>query len=107
MLSRDDLASQVRRYIETFNLNTINSAQIEHTQYDESSKTWQIQLSTPNGRRKASAKQLVLATGVGSQKPNVPQIGDRGLFKGTVLHSTQFKNAKLLKEQGIKVFKAT
>jgi hypothetical protein len=35
LLTRDDLASQVRRYVETFNLNVINSARITWTEYDE------------------------------------------------------------------------
>ncbi|KAJ5239231.1 Monooxygenase [Penicillium chermesinum] len=103
LLSRDDLAAQVRRFIETFNLNIINSAQIQHTQYNKSSKDWKIRFSTQAGPRTAIAKHLVLATGVGSQKPNVPQIEGKDLYKGINIHSTQFKNGKILRQQGAKV----
>ncbi|KAF9892283.1 hypothetical protein FE257_002060 [Aspergillus nanangensis] len=41
LLSRDELASQVRRYVETFNLNMITSTRIESTQYDPASKLWE------------------------------------------------------------------
>ncbi|KAL4956762.1 hypothetical protein BDW69DRAFT_70873 [Aspergillus filifer] len=43
-----------------------------------------------------------MATGIGSQKPYIPQIAEPRLYKGISLHSTGYKNATLLKEQGVK-----
>lgn len=103
MLSKDELASQVRRYVETFNLNIITSAKIKSTQYDMSTERWEIEIDTPAGKRKVSSKQLVLATGFGSQKPNMPYIPGRELYRGTSIHSAQFKSGMDLKERGIKV----
>ncbi|KAJ0422217.1 monooxygenase [Aspergillus carlsbadensis] len=102
LLTRDDLASQVRRYVESFNLNVINSAQITWTEYDEMNKKWTITLQTPAGQRKATSKHLVLATGIGSQKPNMPQITDRHLYKGASIHSAEYRNAEALREKGVK-----
>ncbi|KAL1630648.1 hypothetical protein SLS54_000519 [Diplodia seriata] len=103
LLTRDDLADQVRRYVAAFNLNVITSAQIKSTLYDQSSQRWTITFQTPAGQCTAVAKHLVQATGIGSQKPYLPRIADRHLYRGISLHSAQFKSAAKLKEQGVKV----
>jgi cation diffusion facilitator CzcD-associated flavoprotein CzcO len=103
LLSRSDLASQVSRYIETFNLNIINSAKIQSTHYDPSTERWHIKFQTPAGQRSAVSKHLVLATGIGSQKPNIPDIADKDLYQGITIHSAQYQNAKVLAEKGAKV----
>lgn len=82
----------------------INSAQVEQTLYDESSlETWTVKINTPTGRRTISANQLVMATGIGSQRPRMPQIPDRHLYNGISIHSASFVNASVLKEKGVKV----
>lgn len=93
----------MQKYVAAFNLNVVTSAKIKKTQYDESAKRWIIKFETPAGEQTAVSRQLVQATGVGSQKPYVPQIADYNLYKGITLHSTQFKNAKGLVEKGAKV----
>ncbi|OJJ70339.1 hypothetical protein ASPBRDRAFT_197053 [Aspergillus brasiliensis CBS 101740] len=102
LLTRQDLASQVRRYVETFNLNTIHSAKVQSTEYDEVAKRWHVTFQSPAGQRKVTAKQLVMATGIGSQKPNMPQIANLHIYKGISVHSTEYKNANLFREQGAK-----
>ncbi|KAL0261575.1 hypothetical protein SLS55_003005 [Diplodia seriata] len=102
LLTRDDLADQVRRYVAAFNLNVITSTQIKSTLYDQSSQRWTITFQTPAGQRTAVSKHLVQATGIGSQKPYLPPIADRHLYKGISLHSAQYKSAAKLKEQGVK-----
>lgn len=103
LLRRDELVTQVRRYVDTFNLNFITSAQIQSTQYDPLAKRWTVIFQTPAGQRKAISRHLVLATGVGCQKLNMPSIANSQLYQGINLHSTQFQNGKRLKEQGAKV----
>lgn len=103
MLSKDDLASQVRRYVESFNLNMITSAQVLSTEYDTATTRWIVELQTPAGQRKIVSKHIVMATGIGSQKINLPSIADNHLYTGTSLHSAHFKNAEQLKEKGVKV----
>ncbi|KAL3481108.1 monooxygenase [Aspergillus californicus] len=102
LLTRQDLADQVRRYVETFNLNIIHSALIQWTEFDEVTKNWSISFQTPAGQRKVVAKHLVMATGIGSQKPYLPQMAEPELYKGVSMHSAQYKNAEQLKEQGAK-----
>ncbi|PYH35349.1 monooxygenase [Aspergillus neoniger CBS 115656] len=102
LLTRQDLASQVRRYVETFSLNTIHSVKVLSTEYDEVAKKWHVTFASPAGQRRATSKHLVMATGIGSQKPNMPQIAEPQLYKGINVHSAEYKNAKLLREQGAK-----
>ena len=103
LLTRQELASQVRRYVETFNLNMLTSTRILSTQYDPSAQRWVITFASPAGQRMAFSKHLVLATGIGSQQMNMPQIAESHLYQGTSLHSAQYQNAKQLAEQGVKV----
>ncbi|CAI7637129.1 unnamed protein product [Penicillium discolor] len=101
-LSKEDLASQVQRYVKAFNLNMITSAQIQWTEYDPSTKRWMVKFQTPAGQRTAISKHVVMATGIGSQKMNIPSIADSHLYKGISIHSEQYKNAEKLKEKGAK-----
>jgi cation diffusion facilitator CzcD-associated flavoprotein CzcO len=78
-------------------------AEIQWTEYDELAKKWTIAFQTPAGQCKATSSHLVLATGIGSLKPNIPYIAEPHIYKGISIHSAEYKNAKLLKEQGVKV----
>lgn len=55
------------------------------------------------GSMKIISWHLVQATGLGSSKPDFPYMEDESLYAGIRLHSTQYRNAELLAEQGIKV----
>ncbi|KAL5044159.1 hypothetical protein BDW71DRAFT_209566 [Aspergillus fruticulosus] len=101
LLTRQDLASQVRRYVRSFNLNILHSSRIQWTEYDEVEKKWTITFQTPAGQRKVISKHLVLATGIGSQKPNMPHIEEPHLYKGVSIHSAEYRNAKVLRENGV------
>ncbi|KAF7553047.1 hypothetical protein G7Z17_g3903 [Cylindrodendrum hubeiense] len=102
LLSRDELAEQVRRYVAAFNLNIINSAKIQSTTYDQAAKQWVVKFDTPAGRRTAVSKHVVQATGIGSQQLYLPHMDDAEKYKGISVHSAQYTNAKVLAEQGAK-----
>ncbi|KAL2813894.1 hypothetical protein BJX63DRAFT_421085 [Aspergillus granulosus] len=101
-LSRDELATHLRQYIQTLGLNYITSVLIDSTHYCPLTERWIIKFKTPAGKCTAIAKHLVLATGIGSQKPNVPRYADSHIFRGTNMHSVEYTNAQRLLEQGIK-----
>lgn len=103
MLTRNDLAGQVRKYVEAFNLNMITSAKIKSTVYDGQSKRWIVKFQTPDGLRTAVAKHVVQATGISSQKPYIPTMADSKLYKGLNIHSERFKSGNELKAKGVKV----
>ncbi|KAB8231633.1 uncharacterized protein BDW43DRAFT_320665 [Aspergillus alliaceus] len=100
LLARNELALQVRRYVETFNLNVVSSAQIRSTRYNLSSKNWEVEFDTLTGQLTANSKHLVLATGIGSQKPYLPTMVDSHLYQGISIHSAQYQNANQLAEKG-------
>ncbi|TVY75931.1 putative indole-3-pyruvate monooxygenase [Lachnellula suecica] len=102
LLTKNDLAEQLRQYVATFNLNVMNSAKVLSTKYNRTDKLWTVKFHTPAGDSVAVAKQLVQATGIGSQKPFVPPMDDEKLYRGVSLHSTQYKSASELKAQGVK-----
>lgn len=103
LLTKDELASQVKKCVETFNLNMVTSAQIQSTQYDSLAMRWTINFKTPGGPCTAVAKHLVLATGIGSQRSNIPRIADSHLYQGISFHSTWYKNTKELSAKGARV----
>ncbi|RTE77631.1 hypothetical protein BHE90_007863 [Fusarium euwallaceae] len=102
LLTKDELAEQVRRFVSAFNLNVITSAQIKSTIYNQSTQRWTVKFQTPAGMRTAVSKHLVQATGIASQKPYLPSVANKRLYKGINIHSTAYRSAKNLGEQGVK-----
>ncbi|KAK8135023.1 monooxygenase [Apiospora sp. TS-2023a] len=102
MLTRDELAAHVWRYVETFNLNMITAAKITHTQYDTKTKRWTVTIQTPGHCTTVTSKHLVQATGLGSQKPYMPPMENPDLYKGISIHSAGYTNAKELADKGAK-----
>ncbi|KAK8078268.1 FAD/NAD(P)-binding domain-containing protein [Apiospora saccharicola] len=102
MLTRDELAAHVRRYVETFNLNIITAAKVTHTQYNTKTKRWTVMIQTPDHHTTVISKHLVQATGFGSQKPYMPPMQSPDLYKGVSIHSAGYKNAKELVDKGAK-----
>ncbi|RSL96375.1 hypothetical protein CEP52_011498 [Fusarium oligoseptatum] len=103
LLTKDELAQQVQRYVAAFHLNFITSAKIQSTFYNQSTRRWTIKFQTPSGQRVAVSKHLVQATGVRSQKPYLPLVPNECLYQGINIHSVEFKNGNELKKQGVKV----
>ncbi|KAI0135358.1 hypothetical protein F4814DRAFT_400697 [Daldinia grandis] len=103
-LNKNDVAEHLRQYAANFNLNVILSTTIGSSSFNTSEKKWTVKLRTVDGKpgKTIKCKHFVQATGIGSQKPNLPQLGSEHVFKGINLHSVHFRNAKSLAEQGIK-----
>lgn len=81
----------------------VNSVKILSTRFDGASKLWTVSFSTPNGEHTVMSKHLVQATGIGSQMPNIPAIANQELFGGVNIHSSRYRNAKEMAQQGVKV----
>ncbi|KAH7631217.1 hypothetical protein B0T09DRAFT_339383 [Sordaria sp. MPI-SDFR-AT-0083] len=101
MLTRNDLASQVRKYVEAFKLNIITSAKIKSTVYDGSTEKWIVKFQTPDGQRTTIAKHVVQATGIASHKPYIPPMADSQSYKGVNIHSEFFESGNELKARGV------
>lgn len=89
-----------------FHLNVMLSTTVKSTTYNTIDKNWTCQLETAgqSGSKTIISKHLVQATGIGSGTPYMPSIQNEDLFAGLSLHSTYYRNARLLAEQGVKVW---
>ncbi|KAG8676498.1 hypothetical protein FPOAC2_02628 [Fusarium poae] len=102
LLSKDELADHLRRFVSCFDINVITSAKIQSTVYDKLNKKWTIEVKTPAAVVVVAAKHVVQATGIASQKPNVPTITNTNTYKGIAIHSSDYRNGQHLAKQGIK-----
>ncbi|KAK0120504.1 hypothetical protein ONS96_010712 [Cadophora gregata f. sp. sojae] len=100
LLSKDELAEQVRSYVKAFNLNFITLAEIIET-IQLPDERWSVRFKTPAGIYTINTHHLVQATGIGSQRPNMPIIKDAHIYPGIKIHSKQYKNANQLRDQGV------
>jgi len=107
-LTRDALANHLRLYIQTFHLNLLTSSKIQSTTYNTTTKLWEVSFyidSNLNGGadsdgvtvlRTITAKHLVQATGIASQKAYLPDLPNRDLYRGVSIHSNSYRNASTL-----------
>ncbi|RYP51130.1 hypothetical protein DL768_003477 [Monosporascus sp. mg162] len=101
-LTRSELSAQMSRFAEEFDLNArvLYESRPESTSYHEDRKIWESQIACSGGERQVTAKFLVLAHGAGYAGRYIPDIPGVDLFRGSVLHSVDFQNAKELAVNG-------
>jgi cation diffusion facilitator CzcD-associated flavoprotein CzcO len=104
-LTKYEVAKHLADYAAKFHLNAILSASISLATYDTSKQRWTVRLSTSDGsgQKTIVCKHFVQATGLGSQVPYLPAIEGKERFQGLSIHSTEYRNAKVLQQQGAKV----
>ncbi|KAF4629510.1 hypothetical protein G7Y89_g8635 [Cudoniella acicularis] len=100
-LTRDELANQVKRFADEFRIHVLHRTTVKATAYDNESGSWALQLLCDKAEKTVSCKHLVLATGVGFQGPYMPELLGVGQYEGVNIHSTNYKSASLLAEQGV------
>lgn len=97
------LADHMENYAATFNLNILNSSTVEASSFDQPRGIWSVRIRTPYGVKTVVAKHLVQSTGIGCQKPYIPNIPGKESYRGISIHSEKYKNPKQLIDQGAKV----
>ncbi|KAJ4397786.1 hypothetical protein N0V93_002023 [Gnomoniopsis smithogilvyi] len=102
ILTRDDLASHMKKYAATFNLSILHSSTVEGSSFNTATRTWTIKVHTPSGTKVVRSKHLVQCTGIGGSKPFVPNLPGAEDYKGVNIHSAWYKNPKTLTDQGAK-----
>ncbi|KAF2823555.1 FAD/NAD(P)-binding domain-containing protein [Ophiobolus disseminans] len=103
-LTRDEVAKHMHQYAADFHLNVILRAGIRSTVFNAIEKKWTIKFRTGDGEetRTIFSKHLVQATGLGCRKPYLPPMDNEKSYKGTSIHSVQFRNAHVLAKKGTK-----
>ncbi|KUJ18522.1 FAD/NAD(P)-binding domain-containing protein [Mollisia scopiformis] len=101
-LTREELAAQIKRFVDEFHLHVLHCTTVNATTFDNRSKSWTIKLLRNTVEKTVTCKHLVLATGVGFQGPYMPKLPGIEKYGGINIHSTSYKNASLLAEGGVK-----
>lgn len=105
LLRRDELSSHMSRFASELDLNNrvmYQSTPIS-TRYDEERKLWEFKIACPDGERQVSARYLILAHGGGYSGRFIPDIPRADIFKGSIQHSVDFRNAQDLVKNGAEV----
>ena len=93
----------MRRFVDTFPLNILYQTTVQSTRLDTRTGQWTLELASAGGKtRTVVAKNVVQATGLGSQVPSKPTLAVDAPYTGTDLHSHQFSNAQTLHDKGVR-----
>ncbi|KAE9992645.1 hypothetical protein Vi05172_g11959 [Venturia inaequalis] len=93
-LTAEHLISGYQQFVKTYGLDIWLSSNMEKARWNEKTKTWTLLINRRGMRQEIQARHLVLAIGGGGQVPKVPNLPGRDKFKGKVLHTAEYKNAK-------------
>lgn len=83
----------MEHYGQIMNLDILFNTIVEKADYNESERVYHIQTQSSTGRRTFIARHVVLATGVFSDDPIIPNFPDQDVFKGELYHSSNHKSA--------------
>ncbi|KAG1897597.1 uncharacterized protein F5891DRAFT_957094 [Suillus fuscotomentosus] len=87
------LADWLEAYASFLELDVWTASTIAKTSWNDSTKTWSVEVNRGGkGTRVLTVKHLVFATGSGG-RPKVPNIPGKARFKGSAVHSSEFKSA--------------
>ena len=64
---------------------------------------WRIELNNGHVPREDHADFLVIATGLYSETPDMPQLAGMGEFSGQILHSSEVKDFEMLRDRNVAV----
>lgn len=89
-LPKDKLAGWMEFYAEAMELNVWTSTEFLGSTYDETNQIWSARVNSAGEEKTLRVKHVIMATGIASGLPNVPDIAGIEQFSGEVLHSSQF-----------------
>jgi len=92
-LPKDMLADWLEAYAKFLELNVWTGTAVRAASYDEAKGAWTVQLAGLDGaERTLRCRHLVMSTGVSggvAKRPDLPGLSE---FRGTVLHSSEFRS---------------
>lgn len=97
-LHRDQVASFMEHYAAIMGLDILSNASVTNIEFDEAAKRYNVQVCGPKGNLTLLPRHVVLATGVFSEQPIIPDIPGREDFKGEMYHSGKHKSARQVPE---------
>jgi putative flavoprotein involved in K+ transport len=92
-IPKDKLASWFESYAEAMELNYWTGTEFKGGSYDAGEKRWSVTVEREGKARELHPRHVVLATGV-SGIPNLPELPELRMFRGKVLHSSQYEDGE-------------
>lgn len=92
-LTGKDYAQGLKNFARQHHLQVWLSSSVQKTTYDSQNGHWTVQVLKDEVQQTVRAKHLSMALGGGVDKPNISDISNRDEFKGSAMHSSQWKNA--------------
>jgi putative flavoprotein involved in K+ transport len=92
-IPKDQLADWFESYAEAMKIDYRTGTEFEGGEYDAAAKRWNARVRQDGATRTLHPRHIVLATGV-SGIPNIPDLPELKNFRGEVLHSHQYQDAK-------------
>lgn len=89
-----DLACGYQEYVDRHKISVWLSSTVESAEYDAATTVWTLRLNRAGQKEVVKTSHVVIATGLGGNVPKMPQYRNRDLYKGTVLHSIDYKSAR-------------
>jgi hypothetical protein len=89
-----DLAKGYKQYADKYELNIWLSTTLEQATYDEEARIWTLRIKRAGEEEIIKSPHFVLAIGGGGSVPMMPDLPGKETFKGTVMHSATYMNAK-------------
>lgn len=90
------LADGMQKYVDTHNIQIWTSSSVTQARWDDSTRKWNVKVTKQGRFISLKAKHIIMAIGGGLDKPQYPEYSNRDSFKGTVLHTVQWKNANAM-----------
>ncbi|OAL31909.1 hypothetical protein AYO22_00779 [Fonsecaea multimorphosa] len=93
-LGKDAVAEAHRKWAEKYG---VLSTKVESGIWNAEKRLYTLKISRNGENSEIRTRHVVMATGAGSETPKIPLIADKELYKGLVLHSVSYKDAKAWK----------
>ncbi|MCC0057337.1 MAG: NAD(P)/FAD-dependent oxidoreductase [Rhodobiaceae bacterium] len=91
-LTKDHMAIWLEAYAEFLEANVWTSTELAGARYDETTSQWTVELVRDGKPRTVHCRHIVIATGASGGLPHIPKLPGIDAFKGSVTHSSDFKN---------------
>ncbi|PNS16688.1 hypothetical protein CAC42_4652 [Sphaceloma murrayae] len=94
MLTTKMIGSGFERWVKRFDIDVRLRTRVQTATWNDQARRWTVITDGPDGQQSMYARNLVLACGAYANAPVSPVWPNRELFKGTAMHSIDYKSAK-------------
>jgi cation diffusion facilitator CzcD-associated flavoprotein CzcO len=94
-LPQDKIVQFMEQYTKAMDLDIRLGTEVTRVQYDESSCKYRVDVLCATGSQTFISRHVVLAPGIFSAEPIMPNFPDQDLFKGQTYHSKEHRSASL------------